>query len=202
MNIQKHAIDQICPIGCNLFIPFLSSIHISILLPVLPCQDYYSLKVLKSGNMSPPTLFFSEIISGYFSFLAFPYTFQNQLDDFYKESSQVLVGITLNLQSNLGRIDILTTLRELNIFPLFIQVFDLFNQSFSFLHIDFAHTILDLYLSISGFLVKAVFFKCRLCYFVSLFKTLWWVPTALRKLYTLKGYKRPHVIWTLLSFSA
>ena len=201
MSIQKLAIDQICPMGCNLFIPFLSSIHISILLPVLPCQDYYRLKVLKSGNMSPAALFFSEIISGYFSFLAFLYTFQNQLGDFYKISSQILVGITLNLQRNLGRIDILTTLRELDVF-LFIQSFDLFNQSFSFLHFDFAHTILDLYLSISGFLVKAVFFKCRLCHLVSLFKTLCWVPTARRKLYTLKGYKRPHVIWTLLSFSA
>ena len=151
MSIQKHAIDQICPMGCNLFIPFLSSIHISILLPVLPCQDYYSLKVLKSGNMSPAALFFSEIISGYFSFLAFLYTFQNQLDDFYKKSSQILVGITLNLQRNLGRIDILTTLRELDVF---LCLFMSLGNVLSFTCADLTHLLSNLLSSFISFRIS------------------------------------------------
>ena len=74
--------------------------NVTILLPILPCLDQF-----------PPTLFFFfKIIFTILVPLPFHINFRINLLISIKNLAQILIGVTLHLQINLGRIDILTIL--------------------------------------------------------------------------------------------
>lgn len=76
----------------------------------------------------------------------------------------------LNLQSHLGEINTLRILTELGISLHSFKSLIIFYQCFIVFCIeiiDFAHILLNLYLSISCFLVKVDFLKCKLDHVVS-----------------------------------
>lgn len=71
----------------------------------------------KSGHVGPPTLWFFKIVLAIPVPLPYRINFRITLLISTKNSPQILVGIILNLQNNLGRIDMLpvTVLRELRV---------------------------------------------------------------------------------------
>lgn len=148
----------------SLFLDFFHSLmyFFEIFLPILHCFNYYNSIInldiwqYKSPHCSQP--------------LIFPRTLQNQFVYFPNKLVGVLIGIALNLQVNMRRINILTILNLLiyknSIFPPFFKVvFDYFKQSvivFSFQNLHVIRFIPQYFFVCVHIIVNDTFLRIRI----------------------------------------